>query len=107
MSPLELDSVKLGVPSVHVGVEPSFEAGGVHARAPRDPYWLPLDVSTAKLGSNRISDMLQIPEEKNTTTFSFKRNSGSTYTSDYKCMMNIEEMKKKTVEIKLNKKIST
>lgn len=38
ISPLELDSVKLGVPSVHVGVEPSFDAGGVHARAPRDPY---------------------------------------------------------------------
>lgn len=34
---LELDSVKLGVPSVHVGVEPSIEAGGVQARAPRDP----------------------------------------------------------------------
>lgn len=34
---LELDSVKLGVPSVHVGVEPSIEAGGVQASAPRDP----------------------------------------------------------------------
>lgn len=60
ISPLELDSVKLGVPSVHVGVEPSFDAGGVQANAPRDPYWLPLEVSTAKCGSNRISDMLQI-----------------------------------------------
>lgn len=58
ISPLELDSVKLGVPSVHVGVEPSFDAGGVHANAPLDPYWLPLEVSTAKCGSNRISDML-------------------------------------------------
>lgn len=37
MSPLELDSVKLGVPSVQVGVEPSTEAGGVHASAPREP----------------------------------------------------------------------
>lgn len=58
ISPLELDSVKLGVPSVHVGVDPSFDAGGVHASAPREPYWLPVDVSTAKCGSNRISDML-------------------------------------------------
>lgn len=38
MSPLELESVKLGVPSVHVGVEPSPDAGGVHANPPRDPY---------------------------------------------------------------------
>lgn len=38
ISPLELDSVKLGVPSVHVGVEPSLDAGGVHANAPREPY---------------------------------------------------------------------
>lgn len=58
ISPLELDSVKLGVPSVQVGVDPSFEAGGVHANAPREPYWLPLDVSTAKCGSSRISDIL-------------------------------------------------
>lgn len=65
MSPLELDSVKLGVPSVHVGVEPSFDAGGVHAKAPRDPYWLPLDVSTAKWGSKRISDMLQNENTQN------------------------------------------
>lgn len=36
-SPLELESVKLGVPSVQVGVEPSPEAGGVHARAPLEP----------------------------------------------------------------------
>lgn len=34
---LELDSVKLGVPSVHVGVEPSIDAGGVQARAPLEP----------------------------------------------------------------------
>lgn len=65
MSPLELDSVKLGVPSVHVGVEPSFDAGGVHAKAPRDPYWLPLEVSTAKWGSKRISDMLQNENKQN------------------------------------------
>lgn len=38
ISPLELDSVKLGVPSVQVGVDPSTEAGGVHVNAPRDPY---------------------------------------------------------------------
>lgn len=38
ISPLELDSVKLGVPSVHVGVEPSFDAGGVQANAPLEPY---------------------------------------------------------------------
>lgn len=37
ISPLELDSVKLGVPSVQVGVDPSTEAGGVHASAPLDP----------------------------------------------------------------------
>lgn len=37
---LELDSVKLGVPSVHVGVDPSIDAGGVHASAPRDPKLL-------------------------------------------------------------------
>lgn len=37
MSPLLDDSVKDGVPSVHVGVEPSTEAGGVHA-SPRE--WL-------------------------------------------------------------------
>jgi len=36
-SPLELESVKLGVPSVQVGVEPSPDAGGVQARPPRDP----------------------------------------------------------------------
>lgn len=29
-SPLEEDSVKLGVPSVHVGVLPSIDRGGVH-----------------------------------------------------------------------------
>lgn len=58
ISPLELDSVKLGVPSVYVGVEPSTDAGGVHTKAPRDPYWLPLDVSTARCGSSRISDIL-------------------------------------------------
>lgn len=40
---LELDSVKLGVPSVHVGVEPSIDAGGVHASAPRDPKLLLFD----------------------------------------------------------------
>lgn len=56
---LELDSVKLGVPSVHVGVEPSLDAGGVHANAPLEPYWLPLDVSTAKCGSRRISETLK------------------------------------------------
>jgi hypothetical protein len=32
MSPLLDDSVKEGVPSVQVGVEPSTEAGGVHVR---------------------------------------------------------------------------
>lgn len=32
MSPLLEDSVKDGVPSVHVGVEPSTDAGGVQAR---------------------------------------------------------------------------
>lgn len=37
MSPLELDSVKLGVPSVHVGVDPSIDVGGVQAKPPRDP----------------------------------------------------------------------
>lgn len=37
ISPLLEDSVKEGVPSVHVGVEPSTEAGGVQAR-PRE--WL-------------------------------------------------------------------
>lgn len=51
--------MKLGVPSVHVGVEPSFDAGGVNADAPLDPYWLQFDVSTARYGSRRISDMLQ------------------------------------------------
>lgn len=40
--------MKLGVPSVHVGVEPSFEAGGVSADAPLDPYWLQFDVSTTR-----------------------------------------------------------
>lgn len=35
---LLLDSVKLGVPSVHVGVEPSIDVGGVHASAPREPF---------------------------------------------------------------------
>jgi len=34
---LELDSVKLGVPSVHVGVEPSIDVGGVQAKAPLEP----------------------------------------------------------------------
>lgn len=37
---LELDSVKLGVPSVHVGVDPSMLAGGVQASAPREPKLL-------------------------------------------------------------------
>lgn len=40
ISPLLDDSVKLGVPSVHVGVEPSTDAGGVHVKwplAPLDP----------------------------------------------------------------------
>lgn len=32
ISPLLEDSVKLGVPSVKVGVDPSTDAGGVHAR---------------------------------------------------------------------------
>lgn len=32
MSPEDEDSVKDGVPSVQVGVEPSTLAGGVHAR---------------------------------------------------------------------------
>lgn len=44
-SPLEEDSVKLGVPSVQVGVLPSTERGGVHAW-PRpcveETIWLPL-----------------------------------------------------------------
>lgn len=58
-SPLELESVKLGVPSVHVGVDPSTEAGGVHANAPLDPYWLfDEDDSTPKCVSNRISEIL-------------------------------------------------
>lgn len=60
---LELDSVKLGVPSVHVGVDPPMLAGGVHASAPREPKllllfddvvdWLPRWVS------NRMSDILE------------------------------------------------
>lgn len=37
-SPLELDSVRLGVPSVQVGVEPSTDAGGVQVRTPRELY---------------------------------------------------------------------
>lgn len=36
-SPLELESVKLGVPSVQVGVEPSPDAGGVQAKPPLEP----------------------------------------------------------------------
>lgn len=38
ISPLELDSVRLGVPSVQVGVEPSTDAGGVQVRTPRELY---------------------------------------------------------------------
>lgn len=57
-SPLELESVKLGVPSVHVGVEPSPEAGGVQANPPRDPYWLLDDVSTASNVSRWTSETL-------------------------------------------------
>lgn len=37
ISPLELDSVKLGVPSVNVGVEPSTEAGGVQESTLPEP----------------------------------------------------------------------
>jgi len=58
-SPLELESVKLGVPSVHVGVEPSPEAGGVQANPPRDPYWLLDDVSTASSVSRWTSETLK------------------------------------------------
>lgn len=64
MSPLLDDSVKDGVPSVHVGVEPSTEAGGVHA-SPRE--WLEwpapeLPDSTLKddLFSDRDSNFMSV-----------------------------------------------
>lgn len=71
MSPEEEDSVKDGVPSVHVGVDPSTLAGGVHVR------WRPVPVITDPIpdvdepdstlsedlfsdrDSNLISDILQ------------------------------------------------
>jgi hypothetical protein len=57
---LELDSVKLGVPSVQVGVEPSIDVGGVQASAPREPYALLFDDvdSFVKCVSKRMSDIL-------------------------------------------------
>lgn len=67
MSPLLDDSVKDGVPSVHVGVEPSTEAGGVHAKplewlecpAPELPdSTLNVDLFSIR-DSSRISEILQ------------------------------------------------
>lgn len=70
MSPDDEDSVKDGVPSVQVGVDPSTLAGGVHARClpvPVTPEPIPdVDEPDSTLredlfserDSNLISDML-------------------------------------------------
>lgn len=71
MSPDEEDSVKDGVPSVQVGVEPSTEAGGVQVKCLPPPVTtepiplveLPDSTLSEDLFSDRdsslISDMLQ------------------------------------------------
>lgn len=71
MSPDEEDSVKDGVPSVQVGVEPSTEAGGVQVKCRPPPVAtepiplveLPDSTLSDDLFSDRdsslISDMLQ------------------------------------------------
>jgi len=69
ISPLLDDSVKLGVPSVQVGVEPSTEAGGVHVKCPLAPPEPNPDVELpdstdsddllSGLDSKRISEMLK------------------------------------------------
>lgn len=64
MSPLLDDSVNDGVPSVHVGVEPSTDAGGVHAMplecpAPELPDSTLNDDLFSARDSNRTSDILQ------------------------------------------------
>lgn len=71
ISPLLDDSVKEGVPSVHVGVEPSTDAGGVHASplewaecpAPELPPDSTLNVDLFSVRqSNLTSDTLQPAE---------------------------------------------
>lgn len=71
ISPLLEDSVNEGVPSVHVGVDPSTEAGGVQANplewlecpAPELPdSTLNVDLFSLR-DSSRISDTLNIKEK--------------------------------------------
>jgi len=60
MSPLSEDSVKDGVPSVHVGVEPSTDTGGVHVcvRWPRESTDSEERLSPRRYGSRCTSDRL-------------------------------------------------
>lgn len=64
MSPLELDSVNEGVPSVCVGVEPSTLWGGVHVRlrTADGPRELTLTVSEARM-------VTTVAGERSTTDF--------------------------------------
>lgn len=64
MSPLELDSVNDGVPSVWVGVEPSTLCGGVHIglRLLDGPRELTLIVSEARM-------VTTVAGERSTTDF--------------------------------------
>lgn len=72
ISPLLEDSVKEGVPSVQVGVEPSTEVGGVHA-SPLPEYpplleWpapeLPDSTLSVDLFSDRDSNLISVILEK-------------------------------------------
>lgn len=79
MSPLLDDSVKDGVPSVHVGVEPSTEAGGVHA-SPRE--WL--ECPAPELPDSTLNvDLFSILDSKRMSdTLEFQKNMKSKLESD-------------------------